>query len=107
MTTTFYRTRKGHKAHAKSYCANARRAIGSGDILPITDLKDWAGCQHCCTAEQLAELAAAQAPAAKVDMCSNPGVVNPKMIYGVCKGCGKQGKTNRQTGALRAHKPQA
>ena len=106
MTTTFYRTRKGSKAHASSYCANARRAIGSGNILVITDTKDWSGCLHCCSPEQLAELAARPAEA-KPEMCKNSGVKNAKMIYGVCRDCGKQGKTNRSTGALKAHKPQA
>jgi hypothetical protein len=105
---TYYRTRFGSKAHASSFCANARRAIGSGDILPIpaAELKDWAPCKHCTAPE----LRAAWGTAPKAEkpakaMCANNGVKNPRQIYSDCKSCGKNGKVNRSTGALRAHAP--
>lgn len=105
----FYRTRKGSKAHAKSHCANARRAIGSGSILeiPAAELAGWAGCLHCCSAEQIAELAAAGTAPAAPAKCANAGVKNSRMIYSECRSCGKSGKVNRSTGALRAHEPLA
>jgi len=107
--TKFYRTRKGHKAHASSYCANARRAIGSGNILeiPAAELSGWMGCLHCCSAEQIAELAAAKGGAAAPEKCPNNGVKTPRTMYSTCRNCGKEGKVNRSTGTIKAHFPLA
>jgi hypothetical protein len=40
-------------------------------------------------------------------MCRNSGVVNPKRLYSACKDCGKEGRVNRSTSTIRAHKPQS
>lgn len=69
--TEYYRTGKGSKRHASSYCGNARRSIHTGDLIliPAGEVKNWAPCKHCCTAEEVAafgqEPAAAPAEAAK------------------------------------------
>ena len=103
--TTYYRTRKGNKAHAVANCANQRRSIHTGSILEIAaaELAGWSGCQHCCSAEQIAELAAAGTAAPAAAKCANYGVTNPRAMYSTCRSCGKQGKVNRSTGTIRAH----
>lgn len=104
---TYYRTRKGSKAHGSAHCANARRAIGSGDILPIPagELKDWSPCKHCTAPELRAAWGTAKTEKVAADnMCKNSGVTHPKRVYSECRDCSKTGKVNRQTGTLRAHK---
>lgn len=105
---TYYRTRKGSKAHGSAFCANARRAIGSGDIIaiPADELKGWEPCKHCTAPE----LRAAWGTLAKVEkpaqeMCRNSGVRRPRRINSHCIDCGKPGTVIRSTGALRAHAP--
>ena len=102
----FYRTRKGHKAHASQYCANARRAIGSGSILeiPAAELSAWAPCLHCCSVEQI-EAFAAGTVTEKPAQCANRGVSKPGRIYSRCIDCGKEGKVISSTGQIRAHLP--
>lgn|SRR3954470_16497255 len=43
--------------------------------------------------------------AAKPAQCPNRGVTKPGRMYSACKDCGREGKVNRSTGALRAHAP--
>jgi ribosomal protein S14 len=110
MATTYYRTGKGSKRHATYYCANARRAIASGDPIRIAadDVANWAPCKHCCTADEVAEQGApaADKPAAPVKAyCRNSGVQSPRRLYSRCSDCGKEGAVNRKTGTLRAHEP--
>ena len=105
----FYRTSKGHKAHASTYCANARRRTGSAPILEISaaELPAWAPCLHCCSAEQIA---AWDAPVVvKPATCANEGIKHPgqRRLYSACSTCGKEGKVNRATGRIRAHAPLA
>lgn len=103
----FYRTSKGHKAHASAYCANARRRTGSAPILEISaaELPAWAPCLHCCSAEQI-EAFAAGTVTEKPAQCANRGVSKPGRIYSRCIDCDKEGKVNRKTGRIRDHFPQ-
>ena len=107
MAITYYRTAFGSHRHADYYCANSRRAIGSPDpaVIPAAEADGWTACEFCCTAEEIA--ASEQAAQAVADtMCPNTGVTNPRRIQSKCLDCGKQGTVNRNTGCLRAHKPQ-
>ena len=104
----YWRTTFGTHRHASEYCANARRAIGSGypTIIPADEVPGWAACEFCCDETTVRESAAAIQ--AKADaMCSNTGVTHPKRINSKCRDCGKEGKVNRSTGTIRAHKPQS
>jgi hypothetical protein len=106
--TTYYRTGQGSHRHIDSHCANALRSIHTGDILviPAEEVADWATCDRCCTSEEVAASAAAEA--AKADaLCPNTGVkrAGSRRIYDDCRDCGKNGKVGRN-GTLRAHKPQ-
>jgi hypothetical protein len=105
----YYRTSKGSHRHATYYCANARRAIGSGDpiVIPASEVKDWAACEHCCSAEEVKASAEAQAAKPVKVMCPNRGVDNPRRLYSTCRDCGKEGKVNGSTGSLRAHTPKS
>lgn len=106
----FYRSGKGNRAHASYSCIASRRSIWWGEVQAMTPAEarseGWTGCGHCCTAEDHAMLAPVQV-AEKPATCKNSGVKNSQMIYGICRDCGKQGKTNRSTGKLRAHAPLA
>jgi hypothetical protein len=99
--TEYFRTAKGTHRHASYSCANAHRAIRSGDPVRIADqdVSDWAPCEFCCTAEETAEFTAPVPPV----MCRNSGVVNPRRMRSTCTDCGKEGAVNRSTGSLRAH----
>lgn len=103
---TFYRTRKGSKAHASAHCANQRRSIFTGDILaiPAGELGNWSGCQHCCDAADMLALVPASVRAA-LALCDNSGVTRPGRIYSHCRSCGKEGKVSRSTGKIKAHAP--
>lgn len=106
--TKYWRTTFGTHRHASEYCANARRAIGSGypTVIPTDELPGWAACEFCCDEETVRE--SAKTVQAKADeMCRNSGVVNPKRLSSKCRDCGKEGKVNRSTGSIRAHKPLA
>lgn len=111
-TTTYYRTGKGKKRHASSYCGNVRRSIFTGEliVIPAGEVKDWAPCKFCCAAEEVAAFeqgSAAPAEVAKEAYCANTGVrnPNPRKLYNHCSDCGKEGAVNPKTGTLRAHKP--
>lgn len=103
---TYYRTRKGSKAHASSSCANQRRSIYTGDILviPAAEISGWTGCQHCCDALEMAALTILARYQATPQNCPNSGVVKPGRINSSCRDCGKDGKVNRATGRIKAHK---
>lgn len=107
-TTKYYRTTYGSHRHVSLFCANARRAIGSGypTEIPADEVSGWAPCDHCCPATVEEAKAAAEAAKAKADaLCRNSGVTHPKRINSRCKDCGKEGKVQRGTSTLRAHKP--
>ncbi|NUR01319.1 MAG: hypothetical protein HOY79_33785 [Streptomyces sp.] len=116
MNTTYYRTGKGSKRHASVHCANGRRSVFTGEPIRLQarEVKDWAPCKFCCTAEevaahgQTAEAAAAPEAAAEV-FCANTGVKRPgsRRMYDNCRDCGKEGAVNPKTGTLRKHKPAA
>lgn len=104
----YWRTTFGTHRHVSEFCANARRAIGSGypTVIPADEVQSWTPCEHCCPTGEVQE--AAKAAAAKADeMCRNSGVTHPKRINSKCRDCGKEGKVNRSTSTLRAHKPQS
>ena len=105
--TTFYRTLHGDHAHVSISCANAYRAIRSGDPILITadELKDFSPCTMCCSFSQAAEID--QVRVAKPAGCRNSGVANNRRMRSTCTDCGKEGAVNRSTGTLRAHAPQA
>lgn len=104
---TYYRTGKGSKAHASGFCANQRRSIFTGDItvIPAAELPGWSGCQHCCDGPEMAALTILARTTPVAADCTNSGVVKPGRIYSACRDCGKEGKVNRSTGRIRAHKP--
>jgi hypothetical protein len=107
-TTIFWRTGRGAHRHASFYCANAKRNIDTGDVyvIPADEAGDWVPCADCCTDADVVK-AAADAAAKAAAMCRNSGVTNPRRISSTCRDCGKDGKVNRATGSLRAHKPLA
>jgi hypothetical protein len=107
--TTYYRTGKGHKRHASVYCANARRAIRTGDplVIPAAEVQDWLPCRFCCNAEEIAAEAPAAPVAAPVEqrvMCPNSGISRPgsRRLYDKCSDCGKEGAVGKN-GRIRAH----
>jgi hypothetical protein len=109
-TTIYYRTGKGSHRHANAFCANSKREITTGDItiIPADEASNWEPCIDCCPEADVkaaAEVAAAKAAAT----CTNSGIMHPGRgrLYDDCKDCGKNGKVNRSTGRLRAHKPAA
>lgn len=108
-TTIYYRTNFGSHKHASDFCANARRDIGSGDIMviPAAEVADWAPCLFCCTPEAIAASAKIRKDVAAT-MCPNTGTKRPgsRRLYDDCKDCGKNGKV-LANGCLKAHKPQA
>lgn len=107
-TTVFYRTGKGSMRHASAFCANSKRSIFTGDVFPIdqAEAKDWQACTDCCSDADVLEAQAA-AEAKQAQMCPNSGITHAGhgRIYDTCRDCGKEGKVNRQTGRIRAHKP--
>lgn len=108
-TTIYFRTGQGSHRHASRFCANSKRSIYTGDVTIIdqAEVANWEPCLDCCTE---AEIKAASAAAeVKADaMCpNNQGVAIPRRIYSTCNVCGKEGKVNRSTGSIRAHKRQA
>jgi len=95
----YWRTGKGSHRHANRYCANARRSIFTGDEfrIPAAEVKDWAPCEACCTAEEVAAFAAAQVAKTEAEAeiyCTNrrpvPGSYNPRLyqVRGTCGECG-------------------
>ena len=110
MTTTYYRSGKGRKAHASYSCISSRRSIWWGETreIPAKELKNWAGCLHCCTAAQIVELAEGAAPKESKN-CPNSGIkhAGQRRLYSNCVDCNKEGKVNGSTGRIRAHLPQA
>jgi hypothetical protein len=105
-TVKYWRTTFGTHRHVSEYCANARRAIGSGypTVIPTAEVSSWAACEHCCSESEVHESVAA-VQAKQDEMCRNTGVTHPKRLSSKCKDCEKTGKVNRSTGSLRAHKP--
>lgn len=105
-TTIYWRTGKGSHRHASFYCANGKRALDTGDctVIPEGQEAEWAPCLDCCTEAEIT--VAAKVAEAKADaMCpNNQGVARPGRIYSTCRICGKEGKVNRSTGSIRAHK---
>lgn len=103
--TTYFRTAYGTHRHATYYCANAKRAIQSGDpiAIPANEISNWAPCSDCCTAADVKAAADSAAPV-KV-MCDNSGMVpaNPRKLYRKCSDCGYEGKVG--SNGLRAHQP--
>lgn len=102
---TYFRTGCGTHRHVSTFCANARRAIHTGDIVKLTadEINNYPACEFCCSAEEVQasdEIVAAQPVKT---MCDNTGVVNARRMYSKCTDCGKEGKVNRSTGSLRAH----
>lgn len=106
-STIFWRTGKGSHRHASFYCANSKRDIMTGDciVIPEAEAASWTACVDCCTdADVLEGRKAAEGKAA--EMCpNNKGVARPNRIYSTCNVCGKEGKVNRSTGSIRAHRP--
>ena len=106
-STIFWRTGRGSYRHASFYCANSKRDIMTGDctVIPETEAAGWAACADCCSdADVLEGRKAAEVKAA--GMCKNSGTKNAGRgrIYDDCRDCGKNGKVNRSTGKIRAHK---
>lgn len=100
--TPYFRTTHGDHRHASYSCANAKRAIASGDPIriPADEVASWTPCSDCCTAE---EIAAATAKPVSVHCTGNMIPANPRKLYRKCE-CGYEGKVG--TNGLRAHKPQ-
>jgi hypothetical protein len=108
-STIFWRTGKGSHRHASFYCANSKRDIMTGDctVIPENQAAEWTACVDCCTDADVLEGLAATAKKADAMCPNNKGVAIPRRIYSTCNVCGKEGKVNRSTGSIRAHKPQA
>lgn len=105
----YWRTGKGTHKHASFYCANGKRDIFTGDCFVIepSEVDGWAACMDCCTdADKAAEVAKVEAKLS-TQCANNRGVANPQRFYSTCNVCGKEGKVNRGTGSIRAHKPQS
>lgn len=99
--SNYWRTGKGSHRHANRYCANSRRSIFTGDEfrLTVAEVADWLPCEACCSAEEVAEAAAAQAAKATAEAdvyCTNrrpaPGSYNPRLyqVRGTCGTCGAE-----------------
>lgn len=103
MAAKYFRTAHGDHRHASYSCANAKRAIRSGDPVAITasEVANWTPCSDCCTGDDVK----ATATAAPVHCTGKLIPANPRRLYRKCE-CGYEGKVT-SNGNLRAHKPQS
>lgn len=99
--TKYYRTGKGDHRHTSWYCANAHRAIRTGDpvVIPAADVPNWAPCADCCTDADIIDV-----PVKPVHCDGELTPGNPRRLNRTCV-CGKTGAVVRSTGRLRAHLP--
>ncbi|MFJ8676843.1 hypothetical protein [Streptomyces sp. NPDC093589] len=108
---TYYRTGKGSHRHASVHCADTRRSIFTGDPVALSagEAMNWPACEFCCDPAEVAAAAGQAKVKVKDDAkCRNSGVMRPgsRRLYDKCRDCGKEGKVNPGTGALRAHRRQ-
>jgi hypothetical protein len=105
MSAKFYRTTHGDHRHASYSCANAKRAIASGDPIALSDdeAASWTPCSDCCTPSDI-KAHAEQASKADVYCTGQMVPANPRKLYRKCE-CGYEGKVGAN--GLRAHKPQS